>query len=494
MARVITKGIDYTNKDYESFRSAMLDELQKKIPEYTDLRESDAGVVLIELLAMGLDVLSFYQDIYANETYITTAEQKENIMKWCSMLGYTPRFASSSRFEQIFELIGVQNTDTIIPKGTIVKTSNSSGEEEVYFETIKDLLIPKGKTGVEKDSEGNYLYSVEVLQGLTIKNELLGSSDGSASQSYKLQTPKVIIDATLEIYVDSGYGFEKWERVDNFIEAQGYAKQYIISVDNESYCTIIFGDDVFGKIPPVGKNNIYATYRIGGGSSGNVGANKINTMDTSLALVKSTFNPFEAIERGLDDETLDEIRNNAPIANRTRWGAITLQDFSDTVIEHFYPKVKEAVAKRDEEDKDDVHIYVLLENNEDLTESYKSQILDLFDANKGGRKVIGADDIFIESPIFNELELKANLIVDEDYQRDLVKTNVEKYITDYFNKGDYPFGKEFSYTIFSSDIIKNIEGVRAFRFTDFTDDILEPQIGEIYALKSLNIVTSGGNG
>lgn len=211
MARTATNGIDYTDKDYESFRAKMLETLQKKMPEYTDLRESDAGVVIIELLAMGLDVLSMYQDIYANEAYITTAEQRENVMNWCSMLGYTPRFATSAKFEQIFELIGVQNTDVTIPKGTVIKTSGTSGEEEVYFETTKDLLIPRGKLGNEKSSDGNsYMYSVVVSQGLTISNELLGSSDESANQTYTLKTPKVIIDDTLEIFVNSGYGFEKW--------------------------------------------------------------------------------------------------------------------------------------------------------------------------------------------------------------------------------------------------------------------------------------------
>ena len=493
MARTATNGIDYTDKDYESFRAKMLETLQKKMPEYTDLRESDAGVVIIELLAMGLDVLSMYQDIYANEAYITTAEQRENVMKWCSMLGYTPRFATSAKFEQIFELIGVQSTDVTIPKGTVVKTSGTSGEEEVYFETTKDLLIPKGMLGNEKSSDGNsYMYSVVVSQGLTISNELLGSSDESANQTYTLKTPKVIIDDTLGVFVNSGYGFEKWERVDNFIEAQSYNKQYTVNVDNSGYTTILFGDGVFGKIPPLGKNNIYATYRVGGGSQGNVGANKIVNLDTKIALVKSTTNPDEAFERGLDEETLDEIRNNAPIANRTRWGAITLQDFADTVIEHFHPKVKWAVAKRDEIDKDDVHIYVMLEGNETLTESYKTNILDIFDANKGGRKLIGADEIFIEPPIFRELTLTANLIVSGNYQLDLVKSAVEKYINNYLAKGVYPFNTEFSYTIFSADIIKNVEGVRAFRFTNFSEDILTPEIGEVFALKSLSITATGG--
>ena len=53
----IRKNVDYTNKDYESFRQDMIVRLQQKIPEYTDTSESDFGIVLIELLAHGLDIL-----------------------------------------------------------------------------------------------------------------------------------------------------------------------------------------------------------------------------------------------------------------------------------------------------------------------------------------------------------------------------------------------------------------------------------------------------
>ena len=492
MSRTATKGIDYTSKDYESYRADMLKSLQEKMPEYTDLRESDAGVVIIELLAQGLDVLSLYQDILANEVYIATAEQRENIMKWCSMLGYTPRYATVAKFKQVFELVSVLNTDTLIPKGTLVKTSGSSGEDEVTFETMKDLLIPKGKTGLEKTPEGEYIYTVDVFEGVPVNNELLGSSDGSPNQKYSLKFPKAVLDDTLIVQVDSGYGFETWTRVDNFIEATPYAKQYSVSVDNNDNVIITFGDGVFGKIPPYGKNNIYASYRIGGGSQGNVGINKITELDTSIALVKSTFNPYNAYESGQDKETPTEISRNAPIANRTRWGAITLEDFSDVVVSEFYPKVQWAVSKRDPSNQDNLYIYVMLQGNQPLTEDFKSEILGIFDENLGGRKVIGADKIYIVPPIFTELALNAVLVVDSNYQKDLVKGVVNDYIVNYFIKGNYPFDKEFSYSAFASEILTNIDGVKAFRFTGFTEDVLTPAVGEIYSLKSLSIVATGG--
>ena len=85
MSRTPTKGIDYTSKDYESFRNDMIKQLRIKMPEYTDIRQSDAGIVILELLAQGLDVLSYYQDVIANEVFFVTCEQRNNALKWCQM-------------------------------------------------------------------------------------------------------------------------------------------------------------------------------------------------------------------------------------------------------------------------------------------------------------------------------------------------------------------------------------------------------------------------
>jgi len=43
-----------------------------------------------------------------------------------------------------------------------------------------------------------------------------------------------------------------------------------------------FGDGVHGMIPPGERDGIRATYQIGGGRGGNVGASDISTMKTSI--------------------------------------------------------------------------------------------------------------------------------------------------------------------------------------------------------------------
>jgi hypothetical protein len=139
-------GFDYTNKDYESLKQDMISGLQEKIPEYTDTSETDAGIVIIELLAKGLDILSYNQDVQANENFLVTAERRENILGRCYELAYEPEEATPSYFYQVFVLNNVLTEDFIIPKGTVVKTTETATEESVYFELSRRGAGARGNT------------------------------------------------------------------------------------------------------------------------------------------------------------------------------------------------------------------------------------------------------------------------------------------------------------------------------------------------------------
>lgn len=493
--RTATNGIDYTNKDYEAFRGMMIAKLQDLMPEYTDTRQTDAGIVILELNAMGLDILSFHQDIIANEVYLETAQQRDNVNIWCRMLGYNPKGATPAKFKQVFVLSSVQTTDTTIAKGTIVKTSGSSIETIKEFETEEDLVIPAGKLGNEKDTSDNYLYTVTVVQGTSVNNEILGTSDETENQSFTLVYYPVILDS-ISVSINEGDGLTTWTKVDNFMDSGMYDRHYTVSTDNEGRATITFGDGTFGKIPKKVANSIYCSYRIGGGDSGNVGANKITNMGTNLALVTSTFNPASAFETGEDAETLDKIKINAPIYSRTRWGALTTEDFSDVVTENF-PFVVQAVAKRDTTNIDNIHIYVLLKNNETLTEETKAEIMAIFDENEGGRKIVGIGEIYLESPTFVPITFTATLVVKDGYVQSDVEQAITDYITDYLAIGNYPFDTDLSLSQLISNIMDDVSdggiaGIKALDFTSPTEAILTPEVNEIYSLGSITYTTTGG--
>ena len=101
--RELNNSFDYITKDYKGYKQAMIDRLKVLMPEYTDLSETDAGIVILELASMGLDILSAYLDSQANASLIVTANLWSSVLKWAKLLSYEPRFATSSTIEQVFK-------------------------------------------------------------------------------------------------------------------------------------------------------------------------------------------------------------------------------------------------------------------------------------------------------------------------------------------------------------------------------------------------------
>lgn len=491
MSRVPTNGIDYTSKDYESFRNDMIKQLGIKMPEYTDIRQSDAGIVILELLAQGLDVISYYQDVIANEAFLVTEEQRSNALKWCKMLNYIPKASTPAEFTQVFVLSSEQETYTTIPAGTVVKTQNTTTEPSIYFETTTDLVIPAGALGNEME-DGKYLYTVPVVQGISVSREILGSSSGAANQKFKLSYSPVILDS-VSIIVNEGIGFEYWNRVDSFIDSSPTSRDYMVTIDDNDEATITFGDGVFGKIPRIFENGIYCSYRVGGGVQGNVGANKICFLDTNLALVSETFNPSTADVEGQDKESLTEIKRNAPNANRTVWGALTIEDFADVVKTNFLEVDKASSYKAGDTGRD-VDIYVILKNDLSISSKLNEDILDLFDENKGGRKLIGVGTVSLYPAIKTPVDITARLAVKSRYNFETVKAQIVDFLTNYFAVGSRDFDTELSLSELSAEVMNPnnaIEGIRFFKITSPTEDVLIPANGVIHTLGNVTI-TNGG--
>lgn len=488
MSRVPTNGIDYTSKDYEAFRTDMLNQLGILMPEYTDLRQSDAGVVILELLAQGLDIISYYQDVLANEVFLTTEQQRSNALKWCQMLGYTPKASTPSSFQQVFVLGAEAKEDVVIPARTVVKTTGTSIEPSIYFETVEDLTIPKGCLGNETDASGKYLYSVEVIQGVTVESELLGSSAGTPNQIFKLNYSPVISDS-VSILINEGSGFDVWNRVVNFIDSDSISRDYVVTINDNDEATITFGDGVFGKIPKVFSNGIFCTYRVGGGTQGNVGARKINQIDSTIAQVRETFNPSTALVEGLDKESLEDIKRNAPVANRTIWGALTASDFAEVTVTNFSEVGKSASYAVGDNNRD-IDLYILLKSGAQISSALSESISEFFSEDGGGRKIIGSGKLNIKDAVITPINITATLSVLPRYDFESVKLNVEKFLENYFSFGNYDFNTELSMSALSAEVINPdnyIEGIRYFHITSPTDRILEPHNGEIFSLGSLNI-------
>lgn len=106
----------------------------------------DFSIALIDASAMVLDILAFYQERLANESYLRTAVQLRSLTELSRLIGYQPSPGVSASTYLAFTLKSApgQPTDPtapaiIIPKGTQVQSVPPQGQTAQTFETSADI-------------------------------------------------------------------------------------------------------------------------------------------------------------------------------------------------------------------------------------------------------------------------------------------------------------------------------------------------------------------
>jgi hypothetical protein len=88
----VNRDIKYVNKDFNEFRSQLLNYAQTYFPNtYTDFTPSSPGVMFMEMASYVGDVLSFYLDNQVQENFLQYARQSNNLYELAYMFGYKPK-------------------------------------------------------------------------------------------------------------------------------------------------------------------------------------------------------------------------------------------------------------------------------------------------------------------------------------------------------------------------------------------------------------------
>ena len=320
--------VDYTSRDYETIREDLLNLIPNYAPNWTNRDPSDFGVTLVELFSYMGDLLNFYIDRAANEGFLATASQRDSILRIASMLNYTPTESTPAIVELSFS--NSSATNKTVPAGTQIATSVTVNgvTTQVIFETDDAVVVP-AKVGAV-----NGVATVDATQGKTV-TELLGTSNGTPNQVFKLSQDSTITDS-IEISVNGvAYSYSPF-LIDNNL----FDPVFTTFSDSEGYTYVQFGDGIGGRIPP-SAGTINATYRVGLGSAGNVPINKLTFFLTNPQS-GVTVNNQEAAAGGSDPETTDSIRTNAPLALKGLNRAVSLQDYSSLALQ--LPGVAKAIA------------------------------------------------------------------------------------------------------------------------------------------------------
>lgn len=336
-------AIDYTSKDYNGFITSMLDFAKTAFPEWTNQNPGSLEVMLLESLARELDVLSYYGDRIVGEAYIGTATQLSSVIQLAQLLGYTPGQALAATGTVTFQTASTSGPVTV-PLATQVTTNYvSSINGPIVFETTQVATVP-GNGGtvvvpvIQGITQGSAVFTIgnNTLTPFAITTELIGTSDGSDLQTFTLANNPVVSES-ITIYIQNpAYGSTSgqdpilpWNRVASLQQSGSSDQAWSGTVDANGVVTIHFGDGINGAVPPAGLN-IYANYRVGGGTIGNLAANSI--VDIAAAITGISISASSATTGGTSAETIDQIRTNAPRAFTTQQRAVTLADYGNLAM------------------------------------------------------------------------------------------------------------------------------------------------------------------
>ncbi|MEA2196073.1 MAG: hypothetical protein QOJ25_124, partial [Solirubrobacteraceae bacterium] len=107
---------------------------------------------------------------------------------------------------------------------------------------------------------------------------------------------------------------EPWTPEPDLLESGGDAPEFVVEVETSGAATLRFGDGVHGRRPDTG-TAFSATYRVGNGVAGNVGAGALAHVVTLGGAITRVTNPIAAAG-GVDPEAADAVRRDAPEAYR----------------------------------------------------------------------------------------------------------------------------------------------------------------------------------
>lgn len=334
--------IDYTGRDYGRVLAALRKEVPRKLPEWKDFaNEADFGNVMLELFAYVADILSYYQDRVANESFLSTAVTRRSVIEHLRLIGYrmgtaAPAAATLTVTVPAGAPIGAP---VVLQRGAAFATKSLPDKPSVRFEYARSTALPLSFRPVDADKpDGPKSAQIPVEEGRFIVGDVLGSSDETPDQRYPLTHRGLILRPTgprdqtgpdIEVVTAvKGEQDQHWTFRDSLAFSGPRARDFTIDIDENDQATIIFGDQTFGAIPPRGAT-ITAMYRVGGGRVGNVPADAIVSIvgAPGLAALGAKVTGSTAATGGADRESIANAVARAPAVFRSHQRAVTTGDY-----------------------------------------------------------------------------------------------------------------------------------------------------------------------
>ncbi|HUL53043.1 MAG TPA: putative baseplate assembly protein [Opitutaceae bacterium] len=125
----------------QSMLAALSDLTRPALQRLKTRDDDDASIALLDAAATMADVLTFYQERIANESYLRTATERRSLLELARLIGYElrPGVAASTFLAFSLDTSPGAPAETPVPAGTKVQSIPGPNEKPQTFETIADI-------------------------------------------------------------------------------------------------------------------------------------------------------------------------------------------------------------------------------------------------------------------------------------------------------------------------------------------------------------------
>lgn len=431
----MSSELKLTSFDHVILKQSLIDFL-KSTKKFDDFNfEGSAINTLIDLLVRNSLYDAFLADMVANESFINTAQKRQNVVAHASKLSYTPRSCTSAKM--VSDVSVKPSTSGNNPRN-IVMEAGSQFLTSIDGVTYTFTNIHPYTTNMN-DTQGVYLFKdVELYQGQLLSNRFVysGKVGHLVIPNDKIDTSTLIVTASNP---ETHGGEDVYQLASTIEDTKKDKNVFFLEENYDGLYEVSFGRNVLGKEPREG-SIITVTYINTEKQHAN-GAKSLDAATLINGLANITVNVKVPSFGGYDRESIDSIRWKATKFYQSQDRAVSSYDYV-TLLEMKYPFIEKAKAWGGEENippqYGSVFISVLTNSGGRLTTSVKKEM-----AASLKEKNVGSITPIIIDPELIGLDLNVLFKYDDrktsfDFQglSESIKNKIREYDKEYNNRFD----------------------------------------------------------
>lgn len=325
---ITNKWLNPYQRSYQQIKAKLVESLMGlKDPQgqklITDYSEGNILIIILSLFAAIAEVLHYYVDNMARETFLSTARRYDSVVKHGALVDYHARAAIAATVDVILSRsitgnsIGAKLT---IPHGTLFTDSSGnswlSARDVIWYSNVTTCKVP--------------IIQHERYTASALNNMVIPTGDRVILNLGTLPNGKYYEQGSMSLQI----GGETWVLVDTFAKSKPTDKHFMVSVDEALNPYIMFGDGTLGKKPAAGAKITNVVFYLTNGTQGNVKSNTITSVPSviSSSITDATVSNAYDAGGGSNYENFTMLKEHIPLSVKTLGVAITKEDFESLAM------------------------------------------------------------------------------------------------------------------------------------------------------------------